>query len=150
VAALGSGQTLVSYFYPGQNKDLLEQLRARGTTVLAMDQVPRTTRAQKVDALSSMGNLAGYRAVLEAAHALQRPLGGQTTAAGKIPPVTVLVIGAGVAGLAAIGAARSLGAIVRAFDTRPAAREQVASMGAEFLEVQIAEDGTGRAATRRR
>jgi len=143
VAALGPGQTLISYFYPAQSADLLEQLRARGTTVIAMDQVPRTTRAQKVDALSSMGNLAGYRAVLEAAHALQRPLGGQTTAAGTIPPVTVLVIGAGVAGLAAIGAARSLGAIVRAFDTRPAAREQVGSMGAEFLEVRIAEDGTG-------
>jgi NAD(P) transhydrogenase subunit alpha len=140
---LGAGQTLISYLYPAQETDLVERLGAQGVSAIAMDQVPRTTRAQKVDALSSMGNLSGYRAVIEAATTLQRPLGGQTTAAGKIPPCKVLVIGAGVAGLAAIGAARSLGAIVRAFDTRPAAREQVASMGAEFLEVTLDEDGSG-------
>jgi NAD(P) transhydrogenase subunit alpha len=143
IAFLQAGQTLISYLYPAQNADLLNALSGAGITAIGMDQVPRTTRAQKVDALSSMGNLSGYRAVVEAAHALQRPLGGQTTAAGRIPPCTVLVIGAGVAGLAAIGAARSLGAIVRAFDTRPAVREQIASMGAEFLEVAAEEDGTG-------
>lgn len=143
VARLTAGQTLISYLYPAQNAALVDALRATGASVVAMDQVPRTTRAQKVDALSSTGNLSGYRAVVEAAAVLQRPMGGQTTAAGKIPPCTVLVIGAGVAGLAAIGAARALGAIVRAFDTRPVVREQVASMGAEFLEVQIEEDGSG-------
>lgn len=135
VDRLSSGQTLISFLYPAQNAALVERLQARGASVVAMDQVPRTTRAQKVDALSSTGNLSGYRAVVEAAAVLQRPLGGQTTAAGKIPPCRVLVIGAGVAGLAAIGAARALGAIVRAFDTRPVVREQVASMGAEFLQV---------------
>ncbi len=143
VDRLSAGQTLISYLYPAQNGPLVERLMARGVTAVAMDQVPRTTRAQKVDALSSTGNLSGYRAVLEAAHMLQRPMGGQTTAAGKILPCKVLVIGAGVAGLAAIGAARALGAIVRAFDTRPAVKEQVASMGAEFLQVEIDEDGTG-------
>ena len=143
VARLTPGQTLICYLYPAQHAELVEALKARQASVIAMDQVPRTTRAQKVDALSSMGNLAGYRAVIEAASALQRPLGGQTTAAGKIPPGKVLIIGAGVAGLAAIGAARALGAIVRAFDTRPAVKEQVASMGAEFLEIQLAEDGSG-------
>jgi len=140
---LQAGQTLISYIYPAQNSVLVDRLAARGATVIAMDQVPRTTRAQKVDALSSTGNLSGYRAVLEAAHVLQRPMGGQTTAAGKILPCKVLVIGAGVAGLAAIGAARALGAIVRAFDTRPVVAEQVASMGAEFLQVEIEEDGSG-------
>ncbi len=140
---LSRGQTLVSFLYPAQNAALVERLQAREVSVVAMDQVPRTTRAQKVDALSSTGNLSGYRAVVEAAAALQRPMGGQTTAAGKIPPCKVLVIGAGVAGLAAIGAARALGAIVRAFDTRPVVREQVASMGAEFLQVEIEEDGSG-------
>jgi len=143
VARLQPTQTIISYLYPAQHDALVSALAARGVSAIAMDQVPRTTRAQKVDALSSMGNLSGYRAVVEAAATLQRPLGGQTTAAGKIPPCKVLVIGAGVAGLAAIGAARALGAIVRAFDTRPAAREQVASMGAEFLEVSVEEDGTG-------
>ncbi len=142
-ARLTAGQTLISYLYPAQNGALTAQLQALGVSAIAMDQVPRTTRAQKVDALSSMGNLSGYRAVIEAAAVLQRPMGGQTTAAGKIPPCKVLVIGAGVAGLAAIGAARALGAIVRAFDTRPVVREQVASMGAEFLEVSIDEDGSG-------
>ena len=142
-ARLSGSQTLISYLYPAQNSALLESLRARGISAVAMDQVPRTTRAQKVDALSSTGNLSGYRAVIEAVAAMQRPLGGQTTAAGKIQPCKVLIIGAGVAGLAAIGTARSLGAIVRAFDTRPVVKEQVASMGAEFLEVQIEEDGSG-------
>ncbi|MEZ5320275.1 MAG: hypothetical protein R2752_22930, partial [Vicinamibacterales bacterium] len=93
---LGPAQTVISYFYPAQHEDRLERLRSRGATAIAMDQVPRTTRAQKVDALSSMGNLSGYRAVIEAAAALQRPFGGQTTAAGRIPPCTVLIIGAGV------------------------------------------------------
>jgi len=143
VDRLKAGQVLISYLYPAQNSALVERLQARGVSVVAMDQVPRTTRAQKVDALSSTGNLSGYRAVLEAAHVLQRPMGGQTTAAGKILPCKVLIIGAGVAGLAAIGAARALGAIVRAFDTRPVVKEQVASMGAEFLQVELDEDGSG-------
>lgn len=142
-ARLGRSQTLISYLYPAHNASLVTQLTTRGITAIAMDQVPRSTRAQKVDALSSTGNLSGYRAVIEAVAAMQRPLGGQTTAAGKIQPCKVLVIGAGVAGLAAIGTARSLGAIVRAFDTRPVVREQVASMGAEFLQVEIDEDGSG-------
>ena len=143
IARLGADQLVISYLYPAQHPDLIQHLQARGTSAIGMDQVPRTTRAQKVDALSSMGNLSGYRAVIEAVAAMQRPLGGQTTAAGKIAPCKVLIIGAGVAGLAAIGTARSLGAIVRAFDTRPAVREQVASMGAEFLEVTLTEDGSG-------
>jgi len=142
-ARLTSAQTLISFLYPAQNRGLVDHLAARGITAVAMDQVPRTTRAQKVDALSSNGNLSGYRAVIEAVTAMQRPLGGQTTAAGKIQPCKVLIIGAGVAGLAAIGTARSLGAIVRAFDTRPVVKEQVASMGAEFLQVEIEEDGSG-------
>lgn len=140
---LGGSQTLISYLYPAFNGELVQQLAGQGVSAIAMDQVPRTTRAQKVDALSSMGNLSGYRAIIEAVNVMQRPLRGQSTAAGKIHPCKVLVIGAGVAGLAAIGAARALGAIVRAFDTRPAAKEQVTSMGAEFLEVTIEEDGSG-------
>ena len=140
---LAAGQTLISYLYPAFNAGLVSALAARKVNALAMDQVPRITRAQKVDALSSMGNLAGYRAVIEAVNVMQRPLRGQSTAAGKIHPCKVLVIGAGVAGLAAIGAARNLGAIVRAFDTRAAVKDQVLSMGAEFLELQVAEDGSG-------
>lgn len=143
VARLSTGQTLVSYLQPAFNAELVQSLAARGVNALAMDQVPRITRAQKVDALSSMGNLAGYRAVVEAANVMQRPLRGQSTAAGKIHPAKVLVIGAGVAGLAAIGAARAMGAVVRAFDTRPAVKDQVASMGAEFLEILLDEDGSG-------
>ena len=143
VGRLVAGQTLISYLHPAFNPALVSALAARKVTALAMDQVPRITRAQKVDALSSMGNLSGYRAVIEAVNVMQRPLRGQSTAAGKIHPCKVLVIGAGVAGLAAIGAARALGAIVRAFDTRAAVKDQVASMGAEFLEVQVAEDGSG-------
>jgi H+-translocating NAD(P) transhydrogenase subunit alpha len=135
--------TLISFIWAGQNPELLTQLAARNATVIAMEAVPRISRAQKLDALSSMANIAGYRAVIEAAQNFGRFFTGQITAAGKVPPAKVLVIGAGVAGLAAIGTARGLGAIVRAFDTRPVVREQVQSLGAEFLEVQLAEDGTG-------
>jgi len=140
---LREGATLVSFLYPAKNAELIERLKKRKATVLAMDQVPRVTRAQKMDALSSMANIAGYRAVIEAASFYGRFFTGQMTAAGKVPPAKVMVIGAGVAGLAAIGAARGLGAIVRAFDTRAEVREQVQSMGAEFLEVSIQEDGSG-------
>jgi NAD(P) transhydrogenase subunit alpha len=141
--SLREGSILVSFLWPARNGELIERLKARKATVLAMDQVPRVTRAQKMDALSSMANIAGYRAVIEAASFYGRFFTGQMTAAGKVPPAKVLVIGAGVAGLAAIGAARGLGAIVRAFDTRAEVREQVQSLGAEFLEVSIQEDGSG-------
>lgn len=137
------GARLICFFWPAQNAALLTRLAARKATVLAMDCVPRITRAQKCDALSAMANLAGYRAVIEAAGHLPRFFSGQMTAAGKIEPAKVLVIGAGVAGLAAIGAARGLGAIVRAFDARPATRDQVKSLGAEFLEVHVQESGDG-------
>ncbi|HET7543574.1 MAG TPA: Re/Si-specific NAD(P)(+) transhydrogenase subunit alpha [Polyangiaceae bacterium] len=140
---LRSGGTLISFLWPAKNAELIERLATRSATVLAMDQVPRITRAQKMDALSSMANIAGYRAVIEAASFYGRFFTGQMTAAGKVAPAKVLVIGAGVAGLAAIGAARSLGAIVRAFDTRSEVREQIQSMGAEFLEVSIKEEGAG-------
>ena len=135
--------TLVSFIWPAQNPELMEQMAQGGGTVLAMDAVPRITRAQKLDALSSMANIAGYRAVIEAANQFGRCFTGQITAAGKTPPAKVLVIGAGVAGLAAIGTARGLGAMVKAFDTRPTVKEQVQSMGAEFLELHFQEDGTG-------
>ncbi|MEA5466421.1 Re/Si-specific NAD(P)(+) transhydrogenase subunit alpha [Leptothoe sp. PORK10 BA2] len=142
--ALGhDGQTLISFLWPAQNADLVQQLAAKQMTALAMDSVPRISRAQKMDALSSMANVAGYRAVIEAANNFGRFFTGQITAAGKVPPAKVLVIGAGVAGLAAIGAAKSLGAIVRAFDTRPVVKEQVESMGAQFLELEFEEDGSG-------
>ncbi|HSY22223.1 MAG TPA: Re/Si-specific NAD(P)(+) transhydrogenase subunit alpha [Polyangiaceae bacterium] len=134
---------LVSFIWPAKNRDLVDRLARRKATVLAMDQIPRITRAQKIDALSSMANIAGYRAVIEAASFYGRFFTGQMTAAGKVPPAKVLVIGAGVAGLAAIGAARGLGAVVRAFDTRAEVREQVESMGAEFLQVDIQEEGGG-------
>jgi NAD(P) transhydrogenase subunit alpha len=140
---LRPGATLVSFLWPGKNKELVERLAAAKVTAIAIDQVPRITRAQKMDALSSMANIAGYRAVIEAASFYGRFFTGQMTAAGRVPPAKVLVIGAGVAGLAAIGAARGLGAIVRAFDTRAAVRDQVKSMGAEFLEVTIHEEGEG-------
>ncbi|MGD1940490.1 MAG: Re/Si-specific NAD(P)(+) transhydrogenase subunit alpha [Leptolyngbyaceae cyanobacterium] len=140
---LRSGGNLVSFIWPAQNPALLEKLAAKGATVMAMDAEPRITRAQKLDALSSMANLAGYRAVIEAAHQFGRGFTGQITAAGKIPPCKVLIIGAGVAGLAAIGAARGLGAVVRAFDTRPVVKEQVQSLGAEFLELHFEEDSEG-------
>lgn len=133
VARLRKGQTLISFFYPGQNEALLEQARDRGATVIAMDMVPRISRAQKMDALSSMANIAGYRAVIEAAGSFGRFLTGQVTAAGKVPPAQVLVVGAGVAGLAAIGTAASLGAQVHAFDVRPEVAEQIESMGASFV-----------------
>ncbi len=137
------GGTLICFVWPAKNKELLDRLAERKVTLLAMDMIPRISRAQKMDALSSMANIAGYRAVIEAASEFGRFFTGQITAAGKVPPAKVLVIGAGVAGLAAIGAAQSLGAIVRAFDTRPVVKEQVESMGAEFLELQFEEDGTG-------
>lgn len=140
---LRADQTLISFIWPAQNAALLDQLAARKATVIAMDSIPRITRAQKMDALSSTANLAGYRAIVEAAHQFGRFFTGQITAAGKVPPAKVMVIGAGVAGLAAIGAARSMGAIVRAFDTRPVVKEQVQSMGAEFLELNFQEDGSG-------
>jgi NAD(P) transhydrogenase subunit alpha len=135
--------TLISFLYPGKNKEIVERLAARKATAIAVDQIPRITRAQKMDALSSMANIAGYRAVVEAASFYGRFFTGQMTAAGKVPAAKVLVIGAGVAGLAAIGAARGMGAIVRAFDTRPTVKEQVKSMGAEFIELNVEEDGEG-------
>jgi len=143
VNLLREGSTLISFIWPAQNADLLQQLAGRQVTVLAMDSVPRISRAQKLDALSSMANIAGYRAVIEAANNFGRFFTGQITAAGKVPPAKVLVIGAGVAGLAAIGTAGGLGAIVRAFDTRLAVKEQVESLGAEFLELDFVEDGSG-------
>ncbi|HET6513006.1 MAG TPA: Re/Si-specific NAD(P)(+) transhydrogenase subunit alpha, partial [Candidatus Kapabacteria bacterium] len=140
---LRPGQVLVSFIRPAQNPDLLKAIAAKGATALAIDTVPRISRAQKMDALSSMANTAGYRAVIEAAYSFPRFFTGQITAAGRVAPAKILVIGAGVAGLAAIGAGRALGAIVRAFDTRPVVKEQVQSMGAEFLTVEIEESGEG-------
>lgn len=144
IALLNPGTTLISFIWPAQNPELMEKLAARSINVMAMDSVPRISRAQSLDALSSMANIAGYRAIVEAAHEFGRFFTGQITAAGKVPPAKVMVIGAGVAGLAAIGAANSLGAIVRAFDTRPEVKEQVQSMGAEFLELDFKEEaGSG-------
>ena len=140
---LKEGQILISFLWPAQNPDLLKKLAEKKVTAMAMDMVPRISRAQKMDALSSMANISGYRAVTEAAHNFGRLFTGQITAAGKIPPAKVLVIGAGVAGLSAVGCAQSLGAIVRAFDTRTGVREEVQSMGAEYLELNFEEDGTG-------
>lgn len=142
ISLLQKGSTLVSFIWPAQNPDLVARLAAQGINVLAMDMVPRISRAQSLDALSSMSNIAGYRAVIEAAHCFGRFLSGQITAAGKVQPAKVLVIGAGVAGLAAIGAARSLGAIVRGFDTRLEVAEQIESLGGEFLKLEFAEDGS--------
>src|SRR5690606_8942636 len=133
----------VSLIHPARNEELVAELAKRRVTVLALDRVPRITRAQSMDVLSSMANLAGYRAVLEAAAVYQGSFGPQVTAAGTLPPARVLVIGAGVAGLAAIAAARALGAEVRAFDTRAATKEQVESLGASFLTVSVAEEGEG-------
>ncbi len=143
VGLLREGGTLVCFIWPAQNPELMQQLAARRATVLAMDSVPRISRAQKLDALSSMANIAGYRAVIEAAHHFGRFFTGQITAAGKVPPAKVFVIGAGVAGLAAIGTASGLGAIVRANDTRPEVGDQVKSMGAEFVPVEYQEEGSG-------
>lgn len=143
VGRLKKGATIISIVQPDQNKPLVDALAGQGVTVFAMDKIPRISRAQVYDVLSSMANTAGYKAVLEASNHFGRFLTGQTTAAGKIPPAKVLVIGAGVAGLSAITTAKRMGAIVRGFDTRSAAREQVQSLGAEFLEVTIKEDGAG-------
>ncbi len=140
---LTKGGHLISFIWPAQNADLLQKLADKDATVLAMDSVPRISRSQKLDALSSMANIAGYRAVVEAAQHFGRFFTGQITAAGKVPPAKVLVIGAGVAGLAAIGAAKSMGAIVRSFDTRPEVKEQIESMDAEFLMLEFEEDGSG-------
>jgi len=140
---LRDGQVLISFLWPGQNPELLNTLKAKGVTALSMDSIPRISRAQKLDALSSMANIAGYRAIVEAAQHFGRFFTGQITAAGKVPPAKVLVIGAGVAGLAAIGTAKSMGAIVRAFDTRPEVKEQVESMDAEFLLLEFEEEGSG-------
>jgi NAD(P) transhydrogenase subunit alpha len=137
------GSTLVSFIWPAQNPDLMQRLAAKRATVLALDSVPRVSRAQKLDALSSMANIAGYRAIIEAAHHFGRFFTGQITAAGKMPPAKVFVIGAGVAGLAAIGTASGLGAVVRANDTRPEVADQVKSMGAEFVPVNYQEESSG-------
>jgi NAD(P) transhydrogenase subunit alpha len=136
-----AGTVLLSYLWPAQNQSLLQQLANKGVNAIAMDAIPRISRAQKMDVLSSMANIAGYRAVIEASFYFGRFLNGQITAAGKVEPAKVLVIGAGVAGLASIGAANSLGAIVRAFDTRKEVAEQIESMGASFLTVELEEDG---------
>src|SRR5690606_17710538 len=128
LSTLGDGQTLISFFWPAQNAELLEAAAKKNLTIVAMDMVPRISRAQKMDALSSMANIAGYRAVIEAGNNFGRFFTGQVTAAGKVPPAKVLVIGAGVAGLAAIGTATSLGAITYAFDVRPEVAEQIESM----------------------
>ncbi|MFC7704066.1 Re/Si-specific NAD(P)(+) transhydrogenase subunit alpha [Plastorhodobacter daqingensis] len=143
VDMLRPGQTLISFFYPAQNSALLERAKDKSATVIAMDMVPRISRAQKMDALSSMANIAGYRAVIEAGNNFGRFFTGQVTAAGKVPPAKVLVVGAGVAGLAAIGTATSLGAITYAFDVRPEVAEQIESMGAQFvfLDFEDTQDG---------
>ena len=141
IAAMPDGQQIISLLFPGQNKDLVDKLAARKATIIALDSIPRISRAQKMDVLSSMANIAGYRAIIEATHHFGSFFGGQITAAGRTRPAQVLVIGAGVAGLSAVAAARGLGAEVRAFDTRSSAGEQVRSLGASFLEVEIEEDG---------
>ncbi len=143
VNLLRNGGILVSFIWPAQNPELLQALAAKQATIMAMDSVPRISRAQKLDALSSMANIGGYRAVIEAAHEFGRFFTGQITAAGKVPPAKVFVIGAGVAGLAAIGAASGLGAIVRANDTRAEVGDQIKSLGAEFVPVEYVEEGSG-------
>lgn len=140
IAKLKEGTTLVSFLYPAQNPDLVRALSNKKVNALAMDMVPRISRAQSLDALSSMANIGGYRAIVEAAHHFGRFFTGQITAAGKVPPAKVLIIGAGVAGLAAIGTAKSLGAIVRAFDTRLEVAEQIESMGGQFLKLDFGGD----------
>ncbi len=144
---MAKGQTLVSFFYPAANDVLLELVKSQGANAIAMDMVPRISRAQKMDALSSMANIAGYRAVIEAGGNFGRFFTGQVTAAGKVPPAKVLVVGAGVAGLAAIGTATSLGAITYAFDVRPEVAEQIESMGAEFVYLEFDQAGQDGAAT---
>ncbi|UYV36092.1 Re/Si-specific NAD(P)(+) transhydrogenase subunit alpha [Rhodobacteraceae bacterium D3-12] len=144
---LTKGKTLISFFNPGGNEEGMEAAKAKGANVIAMEMVPRISRAQKMDALSSMANIAGYRAVIEAGNNYGRFFTGQITAAGKVPPAKVLVVGAGVAGLAAVGAAVSLGAVVYAFDVRPEVAEQVESMGAEFVYLDFEEEQQDGAAT---
>eukprot|EP01068_Selenidium_serpulae_P002538 Selendium_serpulae@DN2528_c0_g1_i1.p1 len=139
-----NGCMLVSFIQPALNPLLVEELKKKKITTMAMDCIPRVTRAQTFDALSSMANIAGYRAVVEAANVFGRFMGGQMTAAGRVPPAKVLIVGVGVAGLSALATAKNLGAIVRCFDTRPAVREQVQSCGGEFLEVEMElEEGSG-------
>ncbi|WP_106744551.1 Re/Si-specific NAD(P)(+) transhydrogenase subunit alpha [Yoonia maritima] len=147
VKRLRDGQTLISFFYPAQNTELMDAANKKGASVIAMDMVPRISRAQKMDALSSMANIAGYRAVIEAGNNFGRFFTGQITAAGKVPPAKVLVVGAGVAGLAAIGTSTSLGAITYAFDVRPEVAEQVESMGAEFVFLDFEEEQQDGSAT---
>ena len=144
---LTEGQTLISFFYPAANEKLMERAKSNGASVIAMDMVPRISRAQKMDALSSMANIAGYRSVIEAGNNFGRFFTGQVTAAGKVPPAKVLIVGAGVAGLAAIGTATSLGAITLAFDVRPEVAEQIESMGAEFVYLDFDEAAQDGAAT---
>ena len=143
VERMRSGSWLISFIWPAQQPELMKQFASQRLTVLAMDCVPRISRAQKMDALTSMANIAGYRAVIEAAHHFGRFFTGQVTAAGKVPPAKVFVVGAGVAGLSAIGVANGLGAIVKANDTRPEVADQIRSMGAEFVPVLFEEQGTG-------
>lgn len=143
IALLQTGQTVISFMAPAQSPELLQKLADKKVTALAMETIPRLSRSQKMDALSSQANIGGYRAIIEAAQHFGRFFTGQITAAGKVPPAKVLVIGAGVAGLAAIGTARGMGAIVRAFDTRPEVKEQVESMDGEFLMLEFEEDGSG-------
>ena len=147
VKRLSTSQTLISFFYPSSNGALMELACARSASIIAMDMVPRISRAQKMDALSSMANIAGYRAVIEASNNFGRFFTGQVTAAGKVPPAKVLIVGAGVAGLAAIGTSTSLGAITYAFDVRPEVAEQVESMGAEFVFLDFADEQADGAAT---
>lgn len=143
IKKIRADQTVISFFWPAQNQKALDIFKTNKTNALAMDMVPRISRAQKMDALSSMANITGYRAVMESGNQFGRFFTGQITAAGKVPPAKVLIIGAGVAGLAAIGTAVSLGAIVRAFDVRPEVAEQIESMGAEFLMLEFDEDSSG-------
>jgi len=143
IELLRAGTLLVSLLFPAQNEALVEALAARQVSVIALDAIPRISRAQKMDVLSSMANIAGYRAIVEAANVYGGPFTAQITAAGKTPPAEVMIIGAGVAGLAAIAAAHGMGAIVKAFDTRPAVKEQVESLGASFLELDFEESGEG-------
>ena len=144
VKSMGDGKTLISYIYPSANKELVEQLKSQKCTAFAMDCIPRTlSRGQTFDSLSSQANIAGYRAVLEASHEFGRFFAGQMTAAGKVNPAKVLVLGTGVAGLASIQTAKNMGAIVRAFDVRPVTKEQVEAMGGTFLTVDFKEDGSG-------
>lgn len=143
LAMVKDGCQWISFLAPAQNSDLLAALNEKNLSAISLESIPRISRAQKMDILSSMANIAGYRSIVEAAHQFGRFFTGQVTAAGKIPPAKVLIVGAGVAGLAAIGAAKSLGAVVRAFDTRKEVKEQVESMGGQFLTVELEEDGSG-------